>query len=111
MVDDDGVLRGLITVKDIFKRREYPNANKDQHGRLRVARRWARRPDDLERARRAGGRRRGRAGGRFGPRPQRRGARDAWTGCGRRSPTSQLVGGNVATEAGARELVGAGSTR
>ncbi|HEX9631803.1 MAG TPA: IMP dehydrogenase [Gemmatimonadales bacterium] len=37
VVDDEGILRGLITVKDIFKRRDYPNANKDRHGRLRVA--------------------------------------------------------------------------
>ena len=37
VVDAEGVLKGLITVKDIFKRREHPNANKDQHGRLRVA--------------------------------------------------------------------------
>jgi IMP dehydrogenase len=37
VVDDAGILRGLITVKDIFKRRDYPDANKDQHGRLRVA--------------------------------------------------------------------------
>jgi IMP dehydrogenase len=37
VVDDNGMLRGLITVKDIHKRREFPNANKDQHGRLRVA--------------------------------------------------------------------------
>ena len=37
VVDDQGILRGLITVKDIHKRREFPNANKDQHGRLRVA--------------------------------------------------------------------------
>ncbi len=37
VVDADGVLKGLITVKDIFKRREHPDANKDQHGRLRVA--------------------------------------------------------------------------
>jgi IMP dehydrogenase len=37
VVDDKGVLKGLITVKDIFKRREHPDANKDQHGRLRVA--------------------------------------------------------------------------
>jgi IMP dehydrogenase len=37
VVDDEGMLRGLITVKDIFKRRDYPDANKDQHGRLRVA--------------------------------------------------------------------------
>jgi len=37
VVDELGKLRGLITVKDIHKRRQYPNANKDQHGRLRVA--------------------------------------------------------------------------
>jgi IMP dehydrogenase len=37
VVDGNGVLTGLITVKDIFKRREHPNANKDHHGRLRVA--------------------------------------------------------------------------
>jgi IMP dehydrogenase len=37
VVDEEGRLKGLITVKDIHKRRQYPNANKDQHGRLRVA--------------------------------------------------------------------------
>src|SRR2546425_296740 len=37
VVDQHGVLRGLITVKDIFKRRLHPDANKDRHGRLRVA--------------------------------------------------------------------------
>lgn len=37
VLDEDGKLRGLITVKDIFKRRQYPNSNKDQHGRLVVA--------------------------------------------------------------------------
>jgi len=37
VVDKQGVLRGLITIKDIFKRRQHPDANKDQHGRLRVA--------------------------------------------------------------------------
>ena len=36
VVDEDGRLKGLITVKDIFKRRRYPNACKDEHGRLRV---------------------------------------------------------------------------
>lgn len=36
VVDDAGQLQGLITVKDIFKRRMYPNACKDEHGRLRV---------------------------------------------------------------------------
>ncbi|MEE8134116.1 MAG: IMP dehydrogenase [Gemmatimonadales bacterium] len=37
VVDDDGILKGLITVKDIIKRRDFPNSNKDEHGRLRVA--------------------------------------------------------------------------
>src|SRR5918999_6131266 len=37
VVDEQGLLRGLITVKDIHKRRQFPSANKDQHGRLRVA--------------------------------------------------------------------------
>jgi IMP dehydrogenase len=37
VVDQSGKLRGLITVRDIHKRREFPNANKDEHGRLRVA--------------------------------------------------------------------------
>ncbi len=36
VVDKEGKLRGLITVKDIFKRRQFPNACKDEHGRLRV---------------------------------------------------------------------------
>jgi IMP dehydrogenase len=37
VLDEDGKLRGLITVKDIFKRQQYPNSNKDRHGRLLVA--------------------------------------------------------------------------
>ena len=36
VVDTDGRLKGLITVKDIFKRRNFPFACKDEHGRLRV---------------------------------------------------------------------------
>ena len=37
VVDADGRLKGLITVKDISKRLEFPNATKDGQGRLRVA--------------------------------------------------------------------------
>ena len=37
VVDDDGRCIGLITVKDIEKAVTYPNATKDQAGRLRVA--------------------------------------------------------------------------
>ena len=37
VVDADGVLRGLITVKDIEKKLKFPHATKDERGRLRVA--------------------------------------------------------------------------
>jgi IMP dehydrogenase len=36
VVDKQGVLRGLITYKDIMKKIRHPNACKDEHGRLRV---------------------------------------------------------------------------
>ncbi|SFR85369.1 IMP dehydrogenase [Agromyces sp. CF514] len=36
LVDDDGRLTGLITVKDFDKSEQYPNATKDSEGRLRV---------------------------------------------------------------------------
>ena len=50
IVDADGVLRGLITVKDIQKRVEFPQATKDQQGRLRVGAAVGVGPDALERA-------------------------------------------------------------
>ncbi len=37
LVDDKYLLKGLITIKDIKKAIQYPNAAKDQQGRLRVA--------------------------------------------------------------------------
>ena len=37
IIDKDGRLEGLITIKDLKKRKEYPNANKDKLGRLRAA--------------------------------------------------------------------------
>ncbi len=37
VVDEQGNLRGLITVKDIMNRKRFPNASKDELGRLRVA--------------------------------------------------------------------------
>jgi IMP dehydrogenase len=37
VVDDDYMLQGLITIKDIIKKLEYPQAAKDNLGRLRVA--------------------------------------------------------------------------
>lgn len=37
LVDEAGILKGLITVKDIMKKIDFPNAAVDEHGRLRVA--------------------------------------------------------------------------
>jgi IMP dehydrogenase len=37
LVDASGILRGLITVKDILKRQEFPNGTRDGAGRLRCA--------------------------------------------------------------------------
>jgi len=104
VVDKDGVLRGLITVKDIFKRREHPHANKDRHGRLRVGAALGAGGDTLVRARAlvdAGvdvlvvDSAHGHSAGVLATLDK---LREAF-------PDAQLVGGNVATEEGARELV------
>jgi len=36
IIDEEGFLKGLVTIKDIRKRIEYPNSNKDSFGRLVV---------------------------------------------------------------------------
>jgi IMP dehydrogenase len=51
VVDDDYFLKGLITVKDIQKKLKYPNACKDEQGRLRTAAAVGATGDFLERAR------------------------------------------------------------
>jgi IMP dehydrogenase len=50
VVDSGGVLKGLITVKDIQKRIEFPNSTKDPIGRLRVGAAVGVGPDAVERA-------------------------------------------------------------
>ena len=50
VVDPDFNLKGLITVKDIQKKLEYPRAAKDEHGRLRVGAAVGATGDFLERA-------------------------------------------------------------
>jgi IMP dehydrogenase len=50
VVDSDGRLRGLITVKDIQKKIQYPQATKDDRGRLRVGAAVGVGPDAEERA-------------------------------------------------------------
>ena len=104
VVDQRGVLRGLITIKDIFKRRQHPNANKDQHGRLRVAAAVGGTPEAMSRAKAlldagcdvivvdsAHG--------------HSQGVLDTVASLREKYPEAQLVGGNVASEAGARALV------
>src|SRR5580704_13474214 len=50
VVDKDYNLKGLITVKDIQKKLEFPNATKDEQGRLRVGAAIGATGDFLERA-------------------------------------------------------------
>src|SRR2546426_4740008 len=50
VVDADGRLKGLITVKDIQKKIQYPNATKDEQGRLRVGAAVGVGSDAIERA-------------------------------------------------------------
>ena len=50
VVDGNDSLRGLITVKDIQKRNQYPHATKDEHGRLIVGAAVGVVPESLERA-------------------------------------------------------------
>jgi IMP dehydrogenase len=52
IVDDAGMLRGLITVKDIKKQIDHPHATQDDKGRLRVGAAVGVGPDALERAER-----------------------------------------------------------
>jgi IMP dehydrogenase len=104
VVDKSGKLRGLITVKDIHKRRRYPEANKDKHGRLRVAAAIGAAGDFLARARAlvdAGvdaiviDTAHGHADGVLRATAQ---VREGF-------PDVQLVAGNIATTDGARALV------
>src|SRR5438067_215950 len=104
VVDERGVLKGLITIKDIFKRRQFPNANKDQHGRLCVAAAVGGTPEALTRARALVD-----AGCDVIVVDSAHGHSEGvlkTVECLRETfPEAQLVGGNVATEAGARALV------
>ena len=49
VVDKNGILKGLITFKDIQKKKKHPDACKDRHGRLRVGAAVGVTADTLER--------------------------------------------------------------
>ncbi|HEX8747086.1 MAG TPA: IMP dehydrogenase [Pyrinomonadaceae bacterium] len=107
VIDGDKHLKGLITVKDIQKAIKYPNAAKDDLGRLRCAAAigatgdFRERADELVRARvdclvidTAHG--------------HSTRVVEAVREIKRRHPDTQLVAGNIATTVGARELIDAG---
>jgi IMP dehydrogenase len=108
VVDEQQILKGLITIKDIEKRRQYPDACKDELGRLRV-------------------------GAAIGSGKDREARTEALVKAGvdvlvidtahghsknvlgavedtkHNYPGTQLVAGNVATEEGTRDLIEAGA--
>ncbi len=107
LVDDAGLLKGLITVKDFVKAEKYPNAAKDAEGRLLVGAAVGASPEALERAQatRRGGRRL--PGRRHLARPQQQRPRAGWSKI-KSSVHVDVIGGNVATRDGAQALIDAG---
>jgi IMP dehydrogenase len=107
VVDDDYRLKGLITVKDIKKTIEFPNACKDDMGRLRVGAAIGPAPDMEERAQAlvnaqvdvlvidtAHG--------------HSKKVLEAISIIKKKFPQVDLVAGNIATEQGAKELISQG---
>jgi IMP dehydrogenase len=104
VVDRNGVLQGLMTVKDIRKRQQFPNACKDERGRLRVGAALGASLRDVDRARAlldagvdvlivdtAHG--------------HSEGVLDAVERIRNAFPDAQLIGGNIATKSAAEALV------
>jgi IMP dehydrogenase len=108
VVDQQGVLRGLITVKDIFKRRQYPDSNKDQHGRLRVAAAVGGTPEAIDRAKELLA-----AGADVlvidSAHGHSEGVLKTLDLMRQTFPDAQLIAGNVASESGAKELIRRGA--
>ncbi len=108
VVDDEGNLKGLITVKDIQKMMQYPIACKDDLGRLRVAAAVGTAGDYLERARAL-------AAAQAdvlvvdSSHAHSRGVLDATARIRDALPDAQLLVGNVATAEGARSLAERGA--
>jgi IMP dehydrogenase len=107
VVDGDFNLKGLITVKDIQKKIEFPNATKDEHGRLRVGAAIGATGDFLERAQELA---RGSADVLAIDTAHGHTTRvmDAIRAVKSKLPNMQVVAGNVATADGTRELISLG---
>jgi IMP dehydrogenase len=107
LVDDHFQLMGLITVKDIEKRNQYPSACKDERGRLRVGAAVGVGPDYEERVEALV-----RAGSDIiavdTAHGHSKNVLDLVSYIRRHYPDMDLVGGNVATEEGTLALIEAG---
>jgi IMP dehydrogenase len=108
VVDDQYVLKGLITVKDIQKKMKYPNVAKDSQGRLRVGAAVGSTGDFLERAQELVARKvdaivvdsaHGHS----------EGVMEAVRLIKRKLPEIDVIAGNVATFEGARDLISLGA--
>jgi len=107
VVDDEGALCGLITVKDILKKENHPNATVDKHGRLLVGAAVGVSEDTLDRVSAlvdsqldilvvdtAHG--------------YSKGVLDIVTKIKKKYSSTELIAGNVATSDGAKALIDAG---
>jgi IMP dehydrogenase len=107
VVDKDYCLKGLITVKDIQKKLEFPNATKDDQGRLRVGAAIGATGDFLERAVHLG---RSKVDVVAIDTAHGHSARvmEAIRAVKHRLPEMQLIAGNVGTYEGTRDLIALG---
>jgi IMP dehydrogenase len=107
VVDKSGVLRGLITFKDIQKKRRFPHACKDGHGRLRVGAAVGVTVDTLDRVKELIG-----ADVDFvvvdTAHGHSQGVIETVIRVRKKFPRLQLIAGNVGTATATRELIRAG---
>lgn len=108
IVDAEGNLKGLITIKDIEKARQYPNSSKDERGRLRVGAAVGVTPDTMQRAAALY-----KAGADVivvdTAHGHSRGVVDMVKALRQSYPDMQIIAGNVATAEATRDLIEAGA--
>ena len=104
VVDEDGYLKGLITVKDIQKKRDYPYAAKDDQGRLLTGAAVGATGDFLERAQELYKRKVDVIGIDTAHGHSQR-VLDAVKALRKALPDAQIVAGNVATADATRDLI------
>ena len=107
VVDQDFNLKGLITVKDIQKKLEYPHASKDEHGRLFTGAAIGATGDFLERAVEMA-RSKADVLAIDTAHGHTEKVMDAIKTIRRRLPEIQIIAGNVATYEGAKDLIALG---